>query len=389
LAGLDFTLQPEDFVEAMSLALSLGVAPTFTHAVLNPPYKKIRSVSPHRHALREAGIEATNLYSAFVALAILLLADGGELVAITPRSFCNGQYFKPFRALMLQHCALMQVHVFESRTNAFKSDDVLQENVIFHLVKGARQGRVIVSSSLDSAFTGMTQRAVPFSEVVMPSDADQVLHLVAEDEDATVEAGVKAYTHTLEDLGLGVSTGPVVDFRLREHLRETMEPGCVPLIYPLHFTDGFIEYPKTAKKPTAIVDNEETHHWLMPSGCYTVVRRLSSKEEKRRIVPAIFDPKRVVCKQVGFENHLNVFHAGKKGLPAKVAKGLAVYLGSSIADKWLRRFNGHTQVNAGDLKTLRYPSIETLEAWGSLVSKTLPTQEEIDRIVEGGLVVKN
>jgi adenine-specific DNA-methyltransferase len=63
---------------------------TFSHAILNPPYKKINSASQHRLVLRRAGIETGNLYSAFVALSLALMQPGGQLVAIIPRSFCNG-----------------------------------------------------------------------------------------------------------------------------------------------------------------------------------------------------------------------------------------------------------------------------------------------------------
>ena len=80
---------------------------------------------------------------------------------------------------------------------------------------------------------------------------------------------------------------------------------------------------------------------------------------------------------------MNVFHEKKEGLPPLLSKGLAVYLGSTFADKWFRRFNGHTQVNAGDLRALRYPDRKTLETWGKCVGEKLPTQEEIDRMVEG------
>jgi adenine-specific DNA-methyltransferase len=113
------------------------------------------------------------------------------------------------------------------------------------------------------------------------------------------------------------------------------------------------------------------------------VRRLSSKEEKRRIVPSVFDPSKVQGKQIGFENHLNVFHSGKNGLSPNVAKGLALFLGSTLADKWLRRFSGNTQVNASDLRALRYPTVATLMKWGSKVRDELPSQEIIDTIVEG------
>lgn len=49
----------------------------YTHCIMNPPYKKIRSASLHRRLLSSVGIETVNLYSAFMSLAIKLLAPGG------------------------------------------------------------------------------------------------------------------------------------------------------------------------------------------------------------------------------------------------------------------------------------------------------------------------
>ena len=37
---------------------------------------------------------------------------------------------------------------------------------------------------------------------------------------------------SLNDIGIEVSTGPIVDFRLKAHLRDMPEAGAVPLIYP-------------------------------------------------------------------------------------------------------------------------------------------------------------
>lgn len=384
-AGVKFchTIEPKDFIGAVTRNVELLEVPCYTHAILNPPYKKINAKSDQRLALRTAKIETGNLYSAFVTLSLLLLDDGGELVAITPRSFCNGPYFRLFRKLLLRKAALTHAHVFESRTQAFKMDDVLQENVIFRLVKGAMQGDVTMSTSTDGNFADLRQRLVPFKEVVLADDNEAIIHLVAE-EDTDALKEMARFSNTLEDLGLGISTGPVVDFRLSQHLFHERRNGSVPLIYPLHFENGYVAHPKVAaKKANWIAVNDDTNKWLMPSGYYTVVRRLSSKEERRRIVPAIFDPTSIPCEQVGFENHLNVFHRNKHGLPPEIARGLAVWLGSTIADKWLRRFSGHTQVNASDLRALRYPDLETLSAWGHAIDVSLPSQETIDAIVDG------
>ncbi|MCA0423394.1 MAG: N-6 DNA methylase, partial [Proteobacteria bacterium] len=47
----------------------------FSHVILNPPYKKINSASAHRAALRKAGIETSNLYTAFMFLAAQRLLE--------------------------------------------------------------------------------------------------------------------------------------------------------------------------------------------------------------------------------------------------------------------------------------------------------------------------
>lgn len=114
---------------------------------MNPPYKKINTGSTHRVALRKAGIETSNLYTAFLFLAALRLRNGGEMVAIVPRSFCNGPYFKPFRQAFLSMMALRHIHIFERRNSAFKGDEVLQENIILHAVKGASPSEVTLTTS--------------------------------------------------------------------------------------------------------------------------------------------------------------------------------------------------------------------------------------------------
>jgi adenine-specific DNA-methyltransferase len=63
---------------------------------------------------------------------------------------------------------------------------------------------------------------------------------------------------------------------------------------------------------------------------------------------------------IGFENHLNVFHENKKGLSEPLAKGLTLYLNTSCVDDHFRLYSGHTQVNATDLKLMKYPSRENL-----------------------------
>lgn len=362
---LSVAVHGDDFIHTATDALCGGLfsklLPRYTHVILNPPYKKINSNSAHRLALRSIGIETVNLYSAFIALAVALAAPGGQIVAIIPRSFCNGPYYRPFRDFILERAAIRHMHLFESRSAAFKDDAVLQENIIIRLERGGQQGSVMVSTSTDDTFADLETHEHPFGRIVFPDDPERFIHVPTTPEKHAIEL-TETICYTLADLCINVSTGPVVDFRLKEHLRDMPGEGSVPLLYPGHLSSTGTTWPiEGMKKPNAIERNADTEKWLYPSGFYCVVRRFSSKEEKRRIVANVVKPSAFGDVPVlGFENHLNLFHENKRGLPEALAHGLAVYLNTTAADEIFRRFNGHTQVNATDLKAMKYPSREIL-----------------------------
>jgi adenine-specific DNA-methyltransferase len=183
-------------------------------------------------------------------------------------------------------------------------------------------------------------------------------------------------------LGLGISTGPIVDFRLSDHLLKEPLSESVPLLYPMHFSGNTLTWPKAhAKKPNAIRLNEETQRWLFPNGYYVVTKRFSAKEEKRRVVASVVEPSFNKTEWIGFENHLNVFHHGKKPIPKLLAYGLAAFLNSTFVDDYFRSFNGHTQVNATDLKSLRYPSKPQLMALGAKAQGAELEQSALDHLL--------
>ncbi len=82
---------------------------------------------------------------------------------------------------------------------------------------------------------------------------------------------------------------------------------------------------------------------------------------------------------LGLENHLNVYHENRHGLSEALARGLAMYLNMTGVDENFRRSSGHTQVNATDLKMMKYPSRKALIALGEwAMCCGEPTQNMID-----------
>lgn len=394
------SIHQEDFIQSAVTLIKAheagdSSAPRFNKAILNPPYLKISAKSKERQLLREVGIETGNLYSGFVALAIKLLEPGGELVAITPRSFCNGPYFKGFRDIIFEETSLRKLTVFGSRKKAFKGDKVLQENVVFHLVKGGNQSQVQIRTLSCPDDTSPIVRMATIEDVINPSNPDRFIHIVTTDEEAQVAHLVGGLPSSLSDLGIEVSTGKVVGFRTKQNLRQDATPGTAPLIYPLHFSNGRIQWPiHDARKPNALALNENTKNLMVQNGTYVLTKRLTAKEENRRIVAAVYEPTLSDGDVVGFENKTNYFHSFGRPLDKDVAEGLSVFLNSSIVDQYFRQFNGHTQVNATDLRSLRYPSLEKLKEIGNEALKARKsgqfdnsffTQELIDELVERAL----
>lgn len=53
-----------------------------------------------------------------------------------------------------------------------------------------------------------------------------------------------------------------------------------------------------------------------------------------------------------------------------------------MLDEYFRVFSGHTQVNATDLRNMKYPSLKNLQILGKKYDIKM-TQDQIDKLVEG------
>lgn len=388
---LKWSVRNEDFISVAVRSIQTDCFTTdfgpANAAILNPPYRKISSNSETRRLLRSAGIEATNLYAAFVSLVLRMLEPHSEIVAITPRSFCNGPYFRPFRKQLLHDAALRRIHLFKRRDVAFRGDEVLQENLIIHALTDAAPDSVKVTQGGELEDVTQVTRIVPFHEIVHPGDPDFFIHIAPEEDAHGLAKRIFRLGATLKTLGIEVSTGRVVDFRARDLVRSNPETNTVPLIYPQHFKRGFVDWPKTnTRKANALYLGQKATDLIIPSETYVLVKRFSAKEETRRIVAAVYAPELLPPTQwLGIENHLNYFHAKGRGLSSLLARGLMVFLNSSLLDSYFRQFSGHTQVNATDLRRLSYPRMSILEELGASVQNVLPEQEELDALVEATL----
>ena len=387
----DYILYEKNFIEdsaEIKSPLLIEFKSLFSHVILNPPYKKINSQSSEKKALSNLGIDTVNLYSAFVWIAMLKLAEDGEMVAITPRSFCNGMYFRHFRKAILQDMGIHKIHVFKSRSTAFIDDNVLQENIIFHGIKTKLKPNLVeVTNHTGTDLDEFSEtRKAPYNQVIDINDREQFIHIITNSLEDALRIQMHKMPCTLDELDLDISTGPVVDFRLKANLRSYLNNKNIPLLYPESIKAGMVDFPpKNPRKAIAIEHNSVTQRWLIPKGWYVVIKRFSAKEEKRRVTAAVCPPMDEPL--LGIENHLNYFHAKGKSLHPDLARGLTAFLNSTLFDSYFRQFSGHTQINATDLRRMKYPCKNTLMSLGIQINDSILDQKSLDNLVHKTLSI--
>lgn len=383
---LIYTIKNEDFIfSSIDLLKENNNNKEFDYVIMNPPYNKMSNDSKHKKMLKNIGIDISNYYAAFVQLACKMLKNEGQIVAITPRSFCNGKYFDKFRDLFLKSMYFDKIHLFESRKDVFDNEDVLQESMIYHCIKGKAKRDAIVKiyHSYNSTLDNLISTNILLKDIIVGDN--KVIRLSKGKEEDDIIKSMMRVRCTLQDIGLNVSTGPIVDFREDSNvLHKNYTEGGQVILFPEHIKNKKINWPiiEGLKKFNYISTNQNNINRLRTNGNYVVVRRITSKEEKRRIISALYIGEFYNFDLVGFDNKLNYFHINKQGINIDIAKGLNIYLNSTLVDSYFRTFSGNTQVNVSDLKMIRYPDIKQLKLLGTMYKNELPSQDIIDKLVK-------
>ncbi len=336
--------------------------------IMNPPYFKLNKNSDYARVMEAVVHGQPNIYAFFLAAAAQMLRPEGELVAITPRSFCNGLYFRGFRHWFFDRMTLDHIHLFESRTDTFR--DVLQESIITRSHRlGRASARITISTSYGRNLQeSMHERRLPAKDIVDSSTGDRVIRVPASDEDCAILEAVESWPDRFSDLNLRVSTGPVVTFRAREFLLHGLKDNAAPLLSTFNVKPFETVWPAAQKKhPDAFKVCPASMKLLLPSQNYVLLRRFSAKEERRRLTASCLIGASQPGPHVALENHLNYVYHAKRGLSLDEAYGLAALFNSALLDRYFRTISGNTQVNATELRTMPFPTLKTVAAIGRKV----------------------
>ena len=362
---------------------------SFDAVVSNPPYFKIGRKDPRATAASAVVHGQPNIYALFMAVGATVLREGGDFVFITPRSFASGPYFRRFRTIFFDMIRPTEVHVFGSRRDTFNRDEVLQENVILSGIRRYHGSRtedgkpLVISSSCGVGDIGEpVRRKVRAGTALDRACSDRILRLPTCDEADEALALVGSWPGNLRNLGLNISTGPVVPFRAAELIgRDGKVPTShAPLLWMNHVRAMRATWPLARNKPEYI-RRSNAGTLLLPNGNYVLLRRFSAKEEPRRLTAAPWLSSEFRVPEVGLENHLNYVHRPGGTLSEDEAWGLAALYNSRLLDTWFRAVNGNTQVSATELRAMPHPAHGTIIALGRRVKRLAEPMKGLDALV--------
>lgn len=384
ILGADFALDRRAGGAQRRLFEDDAEIPPFDLAIMNPPYFKIGADSRYAAVMRDSFRSCPNIYTLFMARAAELLRPDGELIAITPRSFCNGAYFRDFRRWFFARMSLLAVHSFDCRRSTF--DDVLQESIITHtrrLGVAAPFTTVSASPGREFAMPPSELRLSP-GQVLDDSAGDMLLRIPASAAEAAIIEAVEAWPGRFGQLGLRISTGPVVMFRVEQFLlTDSDDPQAVPLIAPHNVRPFRTVWPLNKRdKPLAFRVCPGSMKHLLPMRNYVLLRRFSAKEERRRLTASYYLQSEARGDYLALENHLNYIRHTSRELTVDEVCGLTALFNSALLDGYFRIISGNTQVNATEIRSIRFPSLDQVAAIGARVGRgNAPTPASVERVV--------
>lgn len=372
--NLDYQLNESDFIlekcESLDGAETIfGGMPgseTFDYIISNPPYFKLAKDDVHTRSCSIIVNGQTNIYALFMAICAKLLADDGQMIFITPRSFASGRYFQSFRYFLFRHVGIDLIHLFNTRKDTFAKDEVLQELVIMRMVPAGNGKKITLSysqgiSDLDNPY----QKDFSTSEIVDVNSEEKVVYLPVDSRDEAILSLFRSWDGNMEKYGIKISTGPVVAFRAYDFIMNEPTENTVPLYWLHNVVKMLCDHPVQKKdRGQYIKVAPETRAALLPNKNYVLLRRFSSKDDSSRLVAAPYFGNMAQYEFVGIENKLNYMYRPKGHLRRDEVMGITALLCSGIFDAWFRTFNGNINVSATELRMMPLPPIETIREIG-------------------------
>lgn len=348
----------------------------FDLVIGNPPYGRVKLDPEQRELYARSLFGHANLYGLFTDLALRLAKEKGVIAYLTPTSFLGGRYFKSLRKLLIEDTTPVAIDFVADRNGVF--DDVLQETLLTAYRK--EKSRKLTSLSLITPQGLNSAKVAKIGKAKIPtSGAPWVLPRNA--KDAKFIFALSKMGARLSDLGLSVSTGPLVWNRHKPQLKSMKLDGALPLVWAESIAANEFQFSSKRKNHVPyIVVKENQPHLITKHSC-ALLQRTTAKEQNRRLICSVL-PQEFLDDHGGavIENHINMITTKNVDNPPISVRTISILLNTKAVDRAFRGISGSVAVSAYELNALPLPSLDDVMELEQLIESGC-TQETIENKV--------
>ncbi|WP_195251034.1 Eco57I restriction-modification methylase domain-containing protein [Romboutsia sp. 1001713B170207_170306_H8] len=329
--------------------------------ISNPPYKKINQSSDEAIVMSNIVYGQPNIYTLFIAMSLKLLKQNGVYILLSPRNYLSGEYSKKLRKFIFSNYSLTNIHSFEKRS-MFKS--VNQEVIISTFINNKKHNKVNISFNDSSDFS------INFDDIIFDKDSMSIL-VPRTINDIALLKNIKTLKYTLNDLGLKVSVGPIVQFRNENDIKkDTYTDDYAPLLISADIqpNNKICYFDRENKRKTHNKSIYNKNRWLVKNSNYLLIRKVTAKDDIDLIVTSVLDKNYFNHDFIGFDNNLLYLHSiDKSEMEISLCYGLYCFMNSKQFKEFYFSINGTHTINVTDFNNIKFPDIDTLSKLGTSI----------------------
>ena len=363
-----------------------GVADGFDVVIGNPPYV-VSKDKQLRKIYSESVYGRPNLYGYFIHRVLQdLLAGGGILIFINPRTLLTDAYCSALRTFVLKHSQIRSVLNIVDRRNVFES--VLQSCIVNSFQKTNTSIPIRVKNIFrkedisDANSIEISQDDFLFEQNNVP------LFIIGNHHSVYGIFRKLKMLKSFKTHGLSFTTGKIQWDLYKSVLGDVPIPIATRLIWAENVQR--YHYSGARKRADRIYINAPLEKCQPITHDTIIVQRTTAVEQERRIIAHLFSPDSFGY-SIQAENNTS-YLAEVQDMPLKFVLGI---LNSKFIDFIFRHINSNTHVSAGELNSLPFPDLDdsTGDVIINLVDQILTTkrtnpnadvsdlESEIDQIV--------
>ena len=190
-------------------------------------------------------------------------------------------------------------------------------------------------------------------------------------KDIALSKCINSLQYTLNDLGLKISVGPIVQFRNIEDIRKDVySEQFAPLLVTADIQpNNTLQYfSRENKRKTHNKSILSTNKYLVNNSNYVIIRKVTAKDDIDLIVASVLSKDYFNHDFIGLDNNLLYIHKiDRTDIDLDICYGIYAFINSLQFKNFYFLINGTHTINVTDFNNIKFPELNLLKQLGSYI----------------------